>query len=81
MGSSFSVKILLKCKAQHIVRTSERRQKWVIKLYDIKNKLIDNLPTAPLFDTPLFTRKLESAYQTMYDKHHKGMKPEHIYVD
>ncbi|MDG2266071.1 MAG: hypothetical protein P8L91_03720, partial [Candidatus Marinimicrobia bacterium] len=52
-----------------------------IKLKSIKNKLIDNLPTAPLFDTPLFTRKLESAYQTMYDKHHKGMKPEHIYVD
>jgi predicted O-linked N-acetylglucosamine transferase (SPINDLY family) len=52
-----------------------------IKLKSIKNKLIDNLPTAPLFDTPLFTRKLESAYQTMYEKHHKGMKPEHIYVD
>ena len=52
-----------------------------IKLKNIKDKLINNLSTAPLFDTPLFTRNLESAYKTMYEKHHSGMKPEHIFVD
>ena len=52
-----------------------------IKLKNIKDKLINNLSTAPLFDTPLFTRNLELAYKTMYEKHHSGMKPEHIFVD
>ena len=52
-----------------------------IKFKIIKDKLNNNLSTAPLFDTPQFTRNLESAYKTMYEKHHSGMKPEHIYVD
>jgi predicted O-linked N-acetylglucosamine transferase (SPINDLY family) len=52
-----------------------------IKFKNIKDKLNNNLSTAPLFDTPQFTRNLESAYKTMYEKHHSGMKPEHIYVD
>ena len=33
----------------------------------IKDKLVDNLSSAPLYDTPLFTRHLESAYLTIYD--------------
>ena len=52
-----------------------------IKLTSIKDKLIHNLSSASLFDTPLFTRNLESAFKTMYEKHHNGMKPEHIYVN
>jgi len=50
------------------------------KLKIIKDKLINNLPTAPLYDTPLFTRHLESAYLTMYDRHQHGLDPDHIYV-
>ena len=50
------------------------------KLKIIKDKLINNLPTAPLYDTPLFTRHLESAYLTIYDRHQHGLDPDHIYV-
>jgi predicted O-linked N-acetylglucosamine transferase (SPINDLY family) len=51
------------------------------KLKIIKDKLASNLATAPLYDTPLFTRHLESAYLTMYDRHQNGLDPEHIYVE
>jgi predicted O-linked N-acetylglucosamine transferase (SPINDLY family) len=51
------------------------------KLKIIKDKLVDNLATAPLYDTPLFTRHLESAYLTMYDRCQQGLDPEHIYVE
>ncbi|MDB9975107.1 tetratricopeptide repeat protein [Candidatus Thioglobus sp.] len=46
----------------------------------IKNKLVDNLPKAALYDTPLFTRRLESVYNEMYERHHDGLEPDHIYV-
>jgi predicted O-linked N-acetylglucosamine transferase (SPINDLY family) len=51
------------------------------KLKIIKDKLVNNLPTAPLYDTPLFTQHLESAYLTMYDRYQQGLDPEHIYVE
>ena len=51
------------------------------KLKIIKDKLVDNLPTAPLYDTPLFTRHLESAYLSMYDRYQNGLDPDHIYVE
>jgi predicted O-linked N-acetylglucosamine transferase (SPINDLY family) len=51
------------------------------KLKIIKDKLAKNLPTAPLYDTPLFTRHLESAYLTMYDRYQQGLEPDHIYVE
>ena len=51
------------------------------KLKAIKEKLVTNLPTAPLYDTPLFTRHLESAYQEMYDRYHNGLAPDHIMVE
>ena len=47
----------------------------------IKEKLQSNLSTAPLFDTKLFTSNIESAYTQMYDRHHKGLEPDHIYVE
>jgi len=51
------------------------------KLTIIKTKLANNLATAPLYDTPLFTRHLESAYVEMYDRYQNGLEPEHIYVE
>ena len=51
------------------------------KLKIIKDKLVNNLPTAPLYDTPLFTRHLESAYLTMYERYQNGLDPDHIYVE
>ena len=51
------------------------------KLKTIKNKLIHNLPTAPLYDTPLYARNLESAYLTMYERCQRGLGPDHIFVE
>ena len=51
------------------------------KLKAIKDKLTQNLPSAPLYDTPLFTRHLESAYKVMYDRYNDGLEPDHIYVE
>ncbi len=51
------------------------------KLKIIKDKLVNNLATAPLYDTQLFARHLESAYLSMYDRYQNGLDPEHIYVE
>jgi len=51
------------------------------KLKIIKDKLVNNLPTAMLYDTSLFARHLESAYLKMYDRCRHGLEPEHIYVE
>jgi predicted O-linked N-acetylglucosamine transferase (SPINDLY family) len=51
------------------------------KLKIIKGKLVDNLSKAPLYDTPLFTQRLESAYLTMYDRYQNGLDADHIYVE
>jgi len=51
------------------------------KLKIIKDKLVDNLATAPLYDTQLFARHLESAYLSMYDRYQQGLDPDHIYVE
>ena len=50
------------------------------KMKAIKDKLASNLSTAPLYDTKLFTKNLESAYTQMYEKYHNGLEPDHIYV-
>jgi predicted O-linked N-acetylglucosamine transferase (SPINDLY family) len=50
------------------------------KLKIIKDKLVSNLPTAPLYDTKLFTKNLESAYTMIYERHHQGLETDHIYV-
>ena len=51
------------------------------KLKAIKDKLANNLSTAPLYDTKLFAKNLESAYTQMYERHQKGIKPAHNYVE
>jgi protein O-GlcNAc transferase len=50
------------------------------KLQAIKARLKQNLLTAPLFDTPLFTKNLESAYMQIYKRHQEGLLPEHLYI-
>ena len=51
------------------------------KLKAIKDKLASNLSTAPLYNTPLFTKNLESAFTEMYERYHQGLEPDHIYVE
>jgi len=50
------------------------------KLADLKLKLSNNRLTAPLFDTPLFTKHLEAAYIKMVEGYQAGSKPEYILV-
>jgi len=50
------------------------------KLKLIRDKLVGNLSAAPLYDTSLFARNLESAYSMMYDRYQRGLDPDHIYV-
>ena len=50
------------------------------KLEIIKLKLAKNRLTAPLFDTPLFTNNLESAYIKMYERYQAELLPQHIYI-
>ena len=42
----------------------------------LKAKLAAAIPTAPLFNTPRFTRHLESAYRVMWQRHAAGLAPE-----
>ena len=72
---------------QLIAATEEEYEKLAIelathpeKLKNIKDKLVSNLPIAPLYDTPMFTRHLESAYSMMYERYQRGLNPDHIYV-
>jgi len=49
------------------------------KLAAIKHKLANRF-TKPLFDTQLFTRRIEAAYEEMYRRHRLGFAPDHIFV-
>jgi len=48
------------------------------KLAAIRAKLAKNRLTTPLFDTELFTRDLERAFEAMYERHRLGLPPEDI---
>jgi len=50
------------------------------RLADIKLKLANQRLTAPLFDTPLFTRNLEKAYSKMYERYQANLRPDHILI-
>jgi protein O-GlcNAc transferase len=45
------------------------------RLAGIKAKLARNRDTSPLFDVARFTRHLESAYATMWERHSRGEPP------
>ena len=47
----------------------------------IKEKLQRNRDREPLFDTARFTRNLEAAYVTMWERHQRGLSPETFAVD
>ncbi len=46
-----------------------------------RHRLEAGRSTAPLFDSPRFTRNLERAYQTMWDRHAAGRPPEAFTVE
>jgi protein O-GlcNAc transferase len=50
------------------------------KITDLRLRLSQNRNSSPLFDTPLFTKHLESAYTEMYKRYQAGLQPEQILV-
>jgi len=50
------------------------------KLQGIREKLARNRLTTPLFDTPLYTKHLEAAYEAMYHRYKAGLPLDHIRV-
>jgi predicted O-linked N-acetylglucosamine transferase (SPINDLY family) len=50
------------------------------ELATLRGRLWQNRLTAPLFDTPRFTRHLETAYQMMWERYLKGEPPSQIDV-
>jgi len=51
-----------------------------MKIEALKNKLVENRLTTPLFNTKLFTKNLETAYKKSYDRYQSGLKPDHIHL-
>jgi predicted O-linked N-acetylglucosamine transferase (SPINDLY family) len=51
-----------------------------VMLQTVKQKLEKNRLTTPLFDTQAFTRHIESAYRAMHERHHAGLRPDHLEV-
>jgi len=50
------------------------------KLNQIKDKLIKNRLTTPLFDTKLYTKNIESAYIKIYERHLNNLPIENIEI-
>ncbi len=51
------------------------------KLLALRQTLAANRLTHPLFNTALFTKHLESAYVSMWKRHHQGLAPDHIVAE
>jgi predicted O-linked N-acetylglucosamine transferase (SPINDLY family) len=51
------------------------------KLASLKKKLASNRLTAPLFNTPRFTKNLEAAYLKMYERYQAGSEPETLFIE
>jgi protein O-GlcNAc transferase len=49
-------------------------------LAEIKARLSANRDKCPVFDTARYTRHMEFAFRTMYDRHQRGERPEHLDV-
>ena len=92
MGSTFPGRVgasLLKAidLPELITNTKEEYEAMAIelamnpqKLRDIKLKLARNRLTTPLFDTPLFTKNLETIYIKMMERYQADLQPDHITI-
>lgn len=92
MGNSFTSRVAASLLnainlPELITTTQDQYESLAIKLStnseeftSIKDKLVHNLSSSPLYDTQLFTQHLELAYIEMYRKYCKGIDPDDIYV-
>lgn len=51
------------------------------KARDHRRKLAERRQQAPFFNSVRFARAIESAYVTMYERHRRGLAPDHFSVD
>ena len=51
------------------------------RLAELRGRLQANRKTMPLFDSPLFARRIEAAYEAMWDRHRRGLAPDHIRIE
>ena len=52
-----------------------------IHLRAIKQKVLTNRLLMPLFNSSIFTKHIEQAYQSMYSRYIDGLATEHIYIN
>ena len=45
------------------------------QLITIRSRLMENRLNTALFNTPLFTKNIETAYMKIYDRHTRGLAP------
>ena len=50
------------------------------KVTALKKALTNNILSAPLFDTLLFTKNIELLYTNMYERYHLNLEPDHIFT-
>jgi len=93
MGESFASRVaasLLNAIGlpELITNTKEQYQSLAIelarnpeRLAAIKLKLSNNRLTTALFDTPLFTRNLETLYIKMVERYQADLRPEHLLTE
>ena len=51
------------------------------KLHAIKEKIERNRLTTALFDTPRFTKHIESAFTQMYERYQADLPPDHLHIE
>jgi predicted O-linked N-acetylglucosamine transferase (SPINDLY family) len=50
-------------------------------LKEIKEKLLLSIKDTNTFNTKIYTKNLEKAYQLVYERNHQNLKPENIYIN
>lgn len=93
MGQSFAARMAASLLnnlnlPELITNTEEEYEKKAIelatnpeKIKAIKDKLRDNLTTSSLYNTELFARNIEAAYEVVYDRSQRGLELNHVYVE
>ena len=69
------------------VRTQQEYEETAVRLAThpaelalLRNTLLKNKPTAPLFNTRQYTRHIEHAFRAMFDRYKQGLDPAHISI-
>jgi len=50
------------------------------RLAELRGRLQANRKIMPLFDSALYARRMEAAYEAMWDRHRRGLAPDHIRI-